>query len=643
MKRRIILVIRHLEFAAVMLLLGCAMTGPSTQQEQRADAVSPSQVEYLHRGVVDDWTHHHAVFSNPGTLEDAIRNGRREEWERIVRDPRYRMQWVKRYSAADGLTADDATVLQAPTGVELPVGVFQKKWNKKEGFKEAPLHGDWSVSIAPGGSGEAFDKYPAKYTFAPIDNPSCSNDFIVFTVNRPGGANSQANIIGFNNLYATTCPGVTSTTPPPVLFAYLLGTGTVSTSPVLSEDGTKVAVVENIAGGSKFHVVTLDKRGNTGCPNSAPCNGNLFSSPVAPCTVNSTTSCATNSAVDKNITMSGGVADTNSGPFVDYQNDIAYVGDNTGKLHKFTGVFQTATPTEVVTGGWPVTVAAGVALTPPVFDGGASQHIFVGGNNGKLYCITFAGALCTPTSSITVGNGPIQDAPIVDSTQETVFAAANNTTATTLCGTPASTCATLTQATTALSSQVNVNMGFASTAANGTTDLYNGAFDNAYFALGPASGHMYFCGNATGAATPTLYRVSFNSAGTMNSPRDPGSFLLGITGNAGTGVECTPLTEVFNSGQTKDYLFLLVKNTGFGSGTPNCGSTTCLMSFSLPTASPFTFPTSANSTTNANLTSSGISAIIMDNVSTTTTGASQIYFSNIGAGTGVQVSQSALQ
>ena len=31
-------------------------------------------------GLVDDWTTHHVIFSNPGTEEDAIRNGTYEAW-----------------------------------------------------------------------------------------------------------------------------------------------------------------------------------------------------------------------------------------------------------------------------------------------------------------------------------------------------------------------------------------------------------------------------------------------------------------------------------------------------------------------------------------------------------------------------------
>ena len=104
--------------------------------------------------------------------------------------------------------------------------------------------------------------------------------------------------------------------------------------------------MESITNGSRFHVLTLGTNGNSGCPNSSPCNGNQFNSPTVPGTLNN--------AVGTKITMNGNVGATRSSPFVDYTGDIAYVGDDSGKIHKFTGVFK-GTPTEVTSGGWPFT------------------------------------------------------------------------------------------------------------------------------------------------------------------------------------------------------------------------------------------------------------------------------------------------
>jgi hypothetical protein len=555
-------------------------------------------------GAVSDWTHYHVIFSNPGTLLDAVMDGKREEWQHIVNDPRYRMQQIKRSAAFAERTTTPKFGFpgppRPPEGPSFPI------------FRKNTIHSDWAVQIAGGSNGGvAIDMYPAKYTFAPIGSPDCTNDFVVFPISGAGQASQQGNIYGVNNLYSGFC---TTGSVPNTLFNYFVGTGKVQTSPVLSLNGAKVAFVESVTSGSIFHVVTIDKSGNSGCPNATPCNGNVFNSPAVPGTFNS--------AVDKKITMSGGVSVTRSSPFVNYSGDIAYIGDDTGKLHKFTGVFL-GTPAEAGS-PWPFTVASGVILTGPVFDGGASGNIFVGGSNGKLYCVTSAGAVCS-TASITVGTGPILDAPIVDSTTEKVFAEANNTT---------TGFAVLTQATTSLGSQVNANMGKAATGTNGTTDLYNGAFDNAYF-TNVSTGHMYFCGNLTTAATPALWRVTFNSTGTMSNANDGNFFQLVQTGQTGTAVDCTPLTEVNNTSKNIDFLFLGVKDNGNPTG---CNGNTCGMGFSLPTSSPFTFPTSTNAITSSNLGSLGISGIIIDNVSGTT-GASQIYFGNLQLNTGVQFAQ----
>src|SRR5271157_2253590 len=72
-------------FVATALLIAWVSTPVLAQQDQSWSG-----------GVVDDWTHHHVIFSNPGTLEDAEKNGEGEKWRRIVSDPRYRMQWIKR-------------------------------------------------------------------------------------------------------------------------------------------------------------------------------------------------------------------------------------------------------------------------------------------------------------------------------------------------------------------------------------------------------------------------------------------------------------------------------------------------------------------------------------------------------------------
>jgi hypothetical protein len=330
-------------------------------------SVSAQQGQAANGGIVEDWTHHHVIFSNPGTEEEAIANGKHEEWLRIVNNRRYLMQQIRRnYLWAEWR---GSTSYQAPAALNPS---FEKGLPPRGRETVVASEGKWTIPLtASASSGIAIGMYPAKYTFSPIAAPNCTNDFVVYPINVAGSA-TQANILGVNNLYTGgTCP---TGTVPNALFAYHVGSGVVQTSPVLSEDGTKVAFVESINQGSKFHVLLLDKSGNAGCAASkSPCNGTAFSSPATPGT--------NNAALDMSVTMSGNVGVTISSPFVDYEDDVAYVGDDVGVLHKFTPVFNATasnTPKEVLTGGWPFTVAAGAELTGPVYDGGASQSIFVG-------------------------------------------------------------------------------------------------------------------------------------------------------------------------------------------------------------------------------------------------------------------------
>ena len=57
------------------------------------------------------------------------------------------------------------------------------------------------------------------------------------------------------------------------------------------------------------------------------------------------------------IPFGNGSDDTFSAPFSDYRGDAIYVGDDTGNLHQFTGVFL-GPPTENTSSPWPVPLGA---------------------------------------------------------------------------------------------------------------------------------------------------------------------------------------------------------------------------------------------------------------------------------------------
>ena len=180
-----------------------------------------------------------------------------------------------------------------------------------------------------------------------------------------------------------------------------------------------------------------------------------------------------------------------------------------------------------------------------------------------------------------------------------------------------------------MGNQVSVDMGATST--SNFTNLYDGIFDNAYYS-NPASGYMYFCGNLTTGASPTLKRVTFNSTGAMTG-LDSTFTQIQLSTASGTASNCSPLTEVYNATLGHDFLFVGVKS---GADITGCSFTTCIISWDL--GAEFAL---AATTAPSFAGSDGISGIIIDNVETTN-GGSQIYFGAPNSGNAVQLSQSNL-
>jgi hypothetical protein len=474
---------------------------------------------------------------------------------------------------------------------------------------------DWSTSLGVNNSRLARNVYPAKFSFDINGNPDCTNDFVVFPTSVAGSA-TQATIIAYNKLYSTqpAVGGFCTNNGPGTKWAYRNTGGTVSSSPVLSQDGAKVAWV---GGNGVVHVLTT---GTTGA------NGTAVNAPAIPG--------VGNNAVLTNVTLTPGSAVTSSSLYVDYTDDVAYVGDDSGVLHKLTGIFN-GVPAEVATGGWPVTVNAGVALTGPILDS-VTNNIFLTDGSGRLSYVRevnsgpngtcAAGAPpCLGSTVLVISAGTaIADSPIVDSSSGKVFTetASNGTNA------------VIVQADTGLNGPV---LGGAVTVPVGMPDavnpLHGGDFDNNYF-NNPTSGFYYVCGKSPANRNPRLYRIGFGAGGVMNPAPGAATVVL-ATGRA----QCSPATEVFNS--PTDWLFVSVS-----ANCPVIGGG-CLKSFNITAGMPATF-------TARSPQKGGTSGIVIDNVSPVAQ-ASSIYFSNEGnpppacgagpatGGCAVKLTQSGLQ
>ena len=334
------------------------------------------------------------------------------------------------------------------------------------------------------------DMFPAKYTFDVNAAPSCTNDFIVFPINKNAGMN-QANLIGFNNLYTNSAgTGFCAGTGPSVKWSYRIGSKMVLTSPVLSVNGAKVAFIDSNSP-ANFYVLT---------PGTAS-EGTAFNAPVVP-------GVSPSNAVLVTVPLTGaGAASTTSSPFVDYVNDAAYVGTDNGKLFRIKNVFSGAPSVD-----WSLQLKHGAVnagkLTGPVFDFSIGK-VFVSDAGGFLYAANSAGTQLgsLDVSSAGAASGTLLDPPLLDSTNHMLFLFAGGD----------GTSAIAVQVNDSLTELARIRVGKASGAL-----LHAGTFDDRYISLGPNAGFLYVVGKesttngfANNNDKPALYRIG-SLVGTLN-------------------------------------------------------------------------------------------------------------------------------
>ena len=467
---------------------------------------------------------------------------------------------------------------------------------------------DWAFRLGTNG-GMPVGETPAKYSFDVHQLPSCTNDFAVFVINASPGVGSQANIIALNNLYSGPGTSYCSMLNPTTMWSYAAGQGPITTSPVLSSDGTKVAFVDNYLRG-RLNVLTWQAGQGTDATTGA----------VAPGTGGSSLTVLdfTNIGGNPNCPVSNSTAG-NASPYVDYRNDIAYVATDNGRLYKITGIFN-GTPTVA----YCVIVNNNKSLTSPVYDA-VSGNVFIS-DGQKLYAFlpgatsfTSAG---TPVLIASLTAHSIVLSPIVDAPNHWVYA---------FSGTDSTgTFSAAAQVKTDLSSSTIAFMGDATT----TNYILDGEFDNSYYTIGPLPGaRMYACGTqvGSGGTRPSLYAFNFSNAGVLNTAATM-SDNRKITTPATNGT-CSPLLELYDG--TNDRLFVGVS----GSDQVTMWDITA----------PIT--AASNPTATATGLTGGTSGFAIDNFSALPQ-ASSIYFGTLAQGTtqcgsgnycAVKLTQSALQ
>ncbi len=475
--------------------------------------------------------------------------------------------------------------------------------------------------------------FPATYV-ASSSSISCANDFAVYPTGYAGSA-STANIIAYNNLYSGS-GGCGTSGVPAVYWAYNTGAGyAVTTSPIIasSYSGTTgdLAFIQSNGSGAQLVVLKF----STSSPGT-------LTAPVVPTTstniLTCTAPCMTVTGLSNN--------DTYSAPYYDFAlDDALFVGDDTGNLEKFTGVFLAS----AVTG--PTSAALGSApVASPVYDS-TTGCVFVGDTSGFLYSVDAGGSYQSFTTcnsgtfekfatSEQLGGGAsegIFDAPLVDSSAGTVYAFVAGSAAIGNCGTAGHNCVFQYLTTFTGTAATPHNEEALGTGGAGY-NLYAGSFDNVYYSNSTPTGSLYSVGN-TGATTgATLYRVPIAS----NVMSAASSAVTGLT-VSGAHPWPSPLSEFCNGACTSngttttagtDYLFFSVNRGNVGGCTTTAGNG-CVLSYNINNPSSVAIAGNGlNVTTPGTNGCWATGALAIDNTVSTSSGGSNIYFVNFDGAAG---------
>jgi hypothetical protein len=520
---------------------------------QSAPAVRVGGVTFT--GIPDDWTHHHLVFADPGSEQQAIATGRYAQWQRIVNTPRYVLQQLKRKRMVQGPAAVDAAYrgkwsdeVSGSDATELsdaPVRFGPVKGGANRGLRpvnlgrkgiapQSDIKKDWNEPLGTSAAPTPL-AYPAMWSSSGGSAASCTADFVIFPTGQ-AGSSSQASIIAYYNLYAGGCSG----TVPQVDWAYNTG-GTISLAPVFSANGNQVAFIQTSGTTASLVLLTY--------PLTPPGTGTV-TAPVAPTAVtaakyyNGGSGCSSLPCM-YTVALNGNPNDTWSNPYYDYGTDSLYVGDSAGKLHKFHPVFK-GVPTEATSSHWPVqltnTATDNNQVASPVYDPG-SGYVFVGTTTsastttgGRFYAVDASSGIIHAYSAQLDNLYGIRDAALIDPVAGKAYVFAGDN--------PSGNNTVYQFSTTFTTGSAPVSVTLGSGGTGNTAYQLAGTLDNMYYTSSNStnpSGYLYVCG--TGAPA-TLYQIPITN-GIMGS-----TVKTGPTLSSGSYYgRCSPITEFYNPNQ----------------------------------------------------------------------------------------------
>ena len=521
--RRAVRFLQTIAFGAAAVLMVADISVCNLQAQDARPIPAPSVTP---RGIPEDWSNRHVVYTRNGSFEDMVK---------VRDDPRFinsvRLQKMRERRSQANLAGTGGT----------------------PGSKNSKV--DWAVSLGHF-AGMAIGETPAKYTFDPNAPPTCTDltavpptigDFVVFTINVPGtnhvAAGSQGNLVGITNLYSGTDPTGICGTRPTFLFSYAIGSAGSGLSPVLSLDGSEVAWIEN-ANPAILHVTTWVAGQGTNATVKSVAIGSGSSDVTLDYTSATAAGCTPTPSTN-----------TNSDLYIDYANDAGYIGADNGILYHINGVFS-GTPTVDFCVANP---NAPSLLGAAIYDSTTSQ-VFIS-DPQYLYSYTVGASSFTFPVSYQYGStdstNTVTSGPLLDSFNGFVYMFTGEDAYVT----PH---ASVTQLPTSMASYKVVPLGPASTSPYPV--LFYGAFDNNYLTNGPAvSGStLYTCGtDPTTTTAQALYAVGFHVNTGIAEFNPVMSANAGVNPGGGPGI-CSPITEFYDG--NRDRIFVGMGDVGATDG-----------------------------------------------------------------------------
>jgi hypothetical protein len=278
------------------------------------------------------------------------------------------------------------------------------------------------------------------------------------------------------------------------------------------------------------------------------------------------------------------------------------------------------TPTEVTTGGWPVTPGV-TGLSTPVLDSVSRHLFFMDTSTGGIDYVddSIVPAVAVTNQFLFAPGSPLSQPLVVDSGNQKVYAfsASNGTNA------------VVAQADTSLSagSRVVVPVGLSAT----NRAPLSGDFNEDYYNGLSSTARMYVVGNnSTTNRVPSLFALNFDPNYRLNAVAN-GPLALATNTAA---INSSPVTAFYNSTLGRQFLFVSVSNRCSATITGGCIRTLDVTGGA--------FPTAANVNNVVFAASGGTGGINIDNVSGAS-GAASVYYTTMTGATIVKATQAGLQ